>query len=64
MGFIHAANMADGANGLMPGILAIAFSLFFAETGSLVYAALMISCGLFAIFNVISGRIFLGDAGS
>ena len=64
VGFINAVNMADGANGLMPGILAIAFSLFFAETGSLVYAALMISCGLFAIFNVISGRIFLGDAGS
>ena len=64
VGFINAVNMADGANGLMPGILAITFSLFFAETGSLVYAALMISCGLFAIFNVISGRIFLGDAGS
>jgi UDP-N-acetylmuramyl pentapeptide phosphotransferase/UDP-N-acetylglucosamine-1-phosphate transferase len=64
VGFINAVNMADGANGLMPGILAIAFSLFFAETGSLVYAALMISCGLFAIFNVISGRLFLGDAGS
>jgi len=64
VGFINAVNMADGANGLMPGILAISFSLFFAETGSLVYATLMISCGLFAIFNVISGRIFLGDAGS
>ena len=64
VGFINAVNMADGANGLMPGILAISFSLFFTETGSLVYAALMISCGLFAIFNVISGRIFLGDAGS
>jgi len=64
VGFINAVNMADGANGLMPGILTISFSLFFAETGSLVYATLMISCGLFAIFNVISGRIFLGDAGS
>jgi len=64
VGFINAVNMADGANGLMPGILAISFSVFFAETGSLVFAALMISCGLFAIFNVISGRIFLGDAGS
>jgi UDP-GlcNAc:undecaprenyl-phosphate GlcNAc-1-phosphate transferase len=64
VGFINAVNMADGANGLMPGILAIAFSLFFAETGFLVYAALMTSCGLFTIFNVISGRIFLGDAGS
>jgi UDP-GlcNAc:undecaprenyl-phosphate/decaprenyl-phosphate GlcNAc-1-phosphate transferase len=64
VGFINAVNMADGANGLMPGILAISFSLFYAETGWSIYAALMISCGLFAIFNVISGRIFLGDAGS
>ena len=64
VGFINAVNMADGANGLMPGILTISFSLFYAETGSLVHAALMTSCGLFTIFNVISGRLFLGDTGS
>jgi UDP-GlcNAc:undecaprenyl-phosphate/decaprenyl-phosphate GlcNAc-1-phosphate transferase len=64
VGFINAVNMADGANGLIPGILTISFSLFYAETGSLVYAALMTSCGLFTIFNVISGRLFLGDTGS
>jgi UDP-GlcNAc:undecaprenyl-phosphate/decaprenyl-phosphate GlcNAc-1-phosphate transferase len=64
VGFINAVNMADGANGLIPGILTISFSLFYAETGSLVHAALMTSCGLFTIFNVISGRLFLGDTGS
>jgi UDP-N-acetylmuramyl pentapeptide phosphotransferase/UDP-N-acetylglucosamine-1-phosphate transferase len=64
VGFINAVNMADGANGLMPGILTISFSLFYAETGSLVHASLMTSCGLFTIFNVISGRLFLGDTGS
>jgi UDP-N-acetylmuramyl pentapeptide phosphotransferase/UDP-N-acetylglucosamine-1-phosphate transferase len=64
VGFINATNMSDGANGLIPGILTISFSLFYAETGSLVHAALMTSCGLFTIFNVISGRLFLGDTGS
>ena len=64
VGFINAINMADGANGLIPGILTISFGLFYAETGSLAFAALMTSCGLFTIFNVISGRLFLGDTGS
>jgi UDP-GlcNAc:undecaprenyl-phosphate GlcNAc-1-phosphate transferase len=64
VGFINAVNMADGANGLMPGILTISFGLFYAETGAYSYACLMTSCGLFTIFNVISGRLFLGDAGS
>ena len=64
VGFINAVNMADGANGLMPGMLTIAFSLFYLETGGILYATLMTSCGLFAIFNVISGRLFLGDAGA
>ena len=64
VGFINAVNMADGANGLIPGILTISFGLFYTETGSLAFAALMTSCGLFTIFNVISGRLFLGDTGS
>ena len=64
VGFINAVNMADGANGLMPGILTIAFGLFYLETNSLLYANLLTACGLFTIFNVISGRLFLGDAGT
>ncbi len=64
VGFINAINMSDGANGLIPGILTISFSIFYAETGAFVYACLMTSCGLFTIFNIISGRLFLGDAGS
>ena len=64
VGFINAVNMADGANGLMPGILTISFGLFYAVSGAFSYACLMTSCGLFTIFNVISGRLFLGDAGS
>lgn len=64
VGFLNAVNMADGANGLMPGILTISFSIFYAETGAYSYACLMTSCGLFTIFNVVSGRLFLGDAGA
>ena len=64
IGFVNAVNMADGANGLMPGTLTLAFIVFYMETGLVVYAVLMTSCGLFTIFNVISGRLFLGDAGA
>lgn len=64
IGFINAINMADGANGLMSGILTVAFIVFYLETGLMVYAVLIVSCGLFAMFNVISGRLFLGDAGA
>ena len=34
------------------------------EVGSTTYAILMTTCGLFTIFNVISGRLFLGDSGA
>ena len=64
IGFVNAVNMADGANGLIPGTLTLAFIVFYLETGLLAYAVLMTSCGLFTIFNVISGRLFLGDAGA
>ncbi len=64
VGFLNAANMADGANGLMPSIFFSAFLIFYLEYGGLGFEALMTGCGLFLIFNVISGRLFLGDAGA
>ena len=64
VGFINAVNMADGANGLMPGIITIAVTIFYMEVGSFTYAIFMTTCGLFTLFNVISGRLFLGDAGA
>ena len=64
VGFLNAANMADGANGLMSGVFFIAFLIFYLEYGGLGFVTLMSSCGLFLIFNVISGRLFLGDAGA
>ena len=62
--FINSVNMADGANGLVPGLLTIAFGIFFIETNAYVYGCLMTSCGLFALFNMISGRLLLGDGGA
>ena len=63
-GFVNAINMADGANGLIPGTITISLIVFYLEADFIVYAILMTSCGLFTIFNVISGRLFLGDAGA
>ena len=64
VGFVNATNMADGANGLMPGIVTITFGIFFLETEQVIYGVLMTSSALFTIFNVISGRVFLGDMGA
>ena len=64
VGFVNSINMADGANGLMAGVMTIAYGLFYVNTGEFVYAAMMTACAIFTIFNVISGRLFLGDAGA
>lgn len=64
VGFINAVNMADGANGLVSGIAAISFFIFFAEFGGPISAILMFACCMFLILNVVSGRFFLGDMGS
>lgn len=64
VGFINAINMADGANGLVPGIVFIAAIIFNSIIGALVWEVLSIVTGVFLLFNVISGRLFLGDAGA
>jgi len=64
VGFINAINMADGANGLVPGIVFIASVIFYWIIGALVWEVLSIVAGVFLLFNVISGRLFLGDAGA
>lgn len=64
VGFINAINMADGANGLVPGIMFISALIYSATIGALVWEVLSIVTGVFLIFNVISGRLFLGDAGA
>lgn len=64
VGFVNAVNMADGANGLIPGISFAAFFVFASETGRMFEVGYMSACAIFLVFNVISGRFFLGDMGS
>jgi UDP-GlcNAc:undecaprenyl-phosphate GlcNAc-1-phosphate transferase len=64
VGFINAVNTVDGANGLVSGIFVTSCYIFSQEIGSLALIAGVYSVGVFFIFNVISGRLFLGDAGS
>ena len=64
VGFINAINMADGANGLVPGIVFIASIIYSSVIGNLVWEVIAIVTGVFLLFNVISGRLFLGDAGA
>lgn len=64
VGFVNAMNMADGANGLIPGVTFAAFFVFASETGRVFEMGYMNACAIFLVFNVISGRFFLGDMGS
>jgi len=64
VGFINAFNMADGANGLVPGIGVASFALFFIHYGRPIEGALLFALCMFLIFNLISGWFFLGDTGS
>ena len=64
VGFLNAINMADGANGLVPGIALLSFFFFSLLDSSPVWGYLVIGFGIFLIFNLVSGRLFLGDAGS
>ena len=64
VGFINAVNTVDGANGLVSGIFAITCFIFSNEIDGLALKSGLYGASLFLIFNVISGRLFLGDAGS
>lgn len=64
VGFINAVNTVDGANGLLAGIFAITCFIFATELPVVALQSALYGASLFLIFNVISGRLFLGDAGS
>lgn len=64
VGFINAVNTVDGANGLVSGIFVFAYIIFSLEFSHITHPAGLHGAALFLIFNVISGRLFLGDAGS
>ena len=64
VGFLNAVNMADGANGLVPSILLAAYIIFYQEYGGVGLLSAVTILSAFWIFNVVSGRLFLGDAGA
>ena len=64
VGFLNAVNMADGANGLVSSILLVAYIIFYQELGGVGLLAALTVVSVFWVFNVVSGRLFLGDAGA
>ena len=63
-GFVNAGNMADGANGLL-GTVAVSFlSVCLPYHGTSFASIFIMALLIFLIFNVATGRIFLGDFGA
>lgn len=63
----NAFNTADGANGLVSGVTVLAlFGLSFAVpvTDAFLVGTIMVGTLVFMVFNLISGRFFLGDGGA
>lgn len=63
----NAFNTADGANGLVAGVSAFSFmALITVAPATLVpfLLACLVGCLVFLVFNLISGRFFLGDGGA
>lgn len=63
-GFINAGNIADGANGLFPSICLVFFIVCEFIHPSIPHISLIVSLLTFTIYNVCTGRIFLGDFGA
>tara|TARA_B100001059_G_scaffold236728_1_gene289479 strand:- start:86 stop:1183 length:1098 start_codon:yes stop_codon:yes gene_type:complete len=63
-GFINAGNIADGANGLLPTIFLGYFIVAYSLDNSVFNFSVVISLIAFIVFNVLTGRIFLGDFGA
>jgi len=64
VGFINAVNSVDGANGLVAGIFVISCYILSVPLGYLSLSVGVFAGGLFLLFNVVTGRLFLGDAGA
>ena len=63
----NAFNTADGANGLVAGVSAFSFmALITVAPATLLpfLLACLVGCLVFLVFNLISGRFFLGDGGA
>ena len=63
-GFVNAANISDGANGLLAGLCLVFFWIAweFQGDGWLFYLLVILLC--FWLINVLTGRILLGDLGA
>lgn len=62
--FVNAGNMADGANGLLPLVLAPLFFVIYSLTRDPFAFSVLLSLTVFASFNLLTGRVILGDMGS
>tara|TARA_Y100000768_G_scaffold387082_1_gene377199 strand:- start:1004 stop:2131 length:1128 start_codon:yes stop_codon:yes gene_type:complete len=63
-GFINAGNMADGANGLLASIFFSFFVISYTLDSSIFNFSVLITLLAFIVFNVLTGKIFLGDFGA
>ncbi len=63
-GFINAGNIADGANGLLASVFFGFFVVLYDIDSSNLNFSILISLVSFIIFNVATGKIFLGDFGA
>ena len=64
VGFVNAGNMADGANGLFALISTFFFIMLYSQYETISYLTLIVGLISFSLYNIITGKIFLGDCGS
>ena len=64
VGFINASNIADGANGIVSGICLITFIIFYILSDNIFYLLLIKLLIVFFFYNILIGRVYLGDSGS
>ena len=64
VGFTNAFNLSDGANGIASGIAAITFFIFLIETNNEFFLIIYKMLFIFFLYNILRGKIFLGDSGS
>lgn len=61
---INAANAADGANGLLAGTALVAFYVLMQLSGLWILIPLWMGLLVFALINLTTGKLFLGDSGA
>jgi UDP-N-acetylmuramyl pentapeptide phosphotransferase/UDP-N-acetylglucosamine-1-phosphate transferase len=61
---INAANAADGANGLLAGTAMVALWVLMQVSGLWILIPLWTGLMVFALINIATGKLFLGDSGA